>query len=399
MTDTTIQATEEKEQTAFKILVALSFCHLLNDMIQSLLPAIYPILKANYNLSFSQIGLITLAFQMTASVLQPVIGLYTDKKPKPYSLPVGMGFTLAGLLTLANATTFGTILIGAMLVGTGSSVFHPESSRMARAASGGRHGLAQSLFQVGGNVGTSLGPLLAAFVILPHGQHSISWFSIVALLAIAVLSAISTWYKRNHFAKAKKQKAHAPVALSRKQVWTGIGILLTLVFSKYFYVASIGNYYTFYLMQKFGLSVQDAQIHLFIYLAAYAAGTLAGGPIGDKIGRKRVIWGSIFGALPFTLMLPYANLFWTEILSVIIALVISSAFSAILVFAQELLPGKVGAVAGLFFGFAFGVAAIAAAALGVLADHVGLETVYHLTSFFPALGILCIFLPNMEKKA
>lgn len=399
MTDTAAAtAMEEREETALRILLALSFCHMLNDMIQSLLPAIYPILKDSYTLSFTQVGLITLTFQMTASLLQPMVGFYTDKRPKPFSLPVGMAFTLSGLLVLAYAASFHTILLGAALVGTGSSVFHPESSRMARTASGGKHGFAQSLFQVGGNFGTSLGPLLAAFVILPHGQRSIAWFSLAALLAITVLSAVCVWYKRNHFGKVKAKKPVRAVALSHGRIAASIIILLTLVFSKLFYMASFHSYYTFYLMQKFGLGVQGAQIHLFLFLGAVAAGTLAGGPVGDRIGRKPVIWISILGVLPFTLALPYANLLVTEILSVVIGLVIASAFSAIIVYAQELAPGRVGMISGLFYGFAFGMAGIGAATLGILADHTSLEFVYQVTSYLPALGILCALLPDVEGK-
>ncbi len=392
---------EHKKQTvAFSILAALSFCHMMNDMIQSLLPAIYPILKDTYALSFTQIGIITLTYQMTASLLQPLVGIITDKKPMPYSLPCGMAATLLGLLTLAYASHFYVILIGAALVGTGSSVFHPESSRMARTAAGGRHGFAQSFFQIGGNTGTAIGPLLAAFIILPHGQTSIAWFSVFALIAIIVLSRIGLWYKTHHLNTARKTAKQPPaLPFSKKIVARSLLVLILLVFSKYFYMASITSYYTFYLIHKFGLSAQSAQLHLFIFLAAVAAGTLAGGPIGDKIGRKYVIWCSVLGVLPFTLALPYADLQWTEILSVIIGMVMASAFSAIIVYAQELVPGRTGMVAGLFFGFAFGIAGVGAGIFGMLADAKGIEYVYQIASYLPIIGILTVLLPNTKKKA
>jgi MFS transporter, FSR family, fosmidomycin resistance protein len=385
------------QRTVYSVLGAISFSHLLNDMIQSLILAIYPMLKDNFSLSFTQIGLITLTYQITASMLQPLVGVYTDKRPLPYSLPVGMGFTLCGLLLMSVAPTFGVLLVAAALVGCGSSVFHPESSRVARMASGGRHGLAQSLFQVGGNAGSSLGPLLAAAVIIPHGQRSIAWFSAAALVGMVVLTQIGRWYKAHP--AMKKKRAEVPhVQLSRRSVATAIGILVLLVFSKYFYLASINSYFTFYLIDRFHLSVQAAQIHLFVFLAAVAAGTIIGGPVGDRIGRKYVIWGSILGVAPFTLLLPYANLFWTGVLTIIIGVVLASAFSAILVYAQELIPGKVGMVAGLFFGFAFGLGGIGAAVLGQLADATSIGFVYKVCSFLPLIGILTVLLPDVEGK-
>jgi FSR family fosmidomycin resistance protein-like MFS transporter len=391
-------APRPQAKTVYSILGAISFSHLMNDMIQSLILAIYPMLKANFSLSFGQIGLITLTYQITASLLQPLVGVYTDKHPKPYSLPVGMGFTLSGLLLMSVAPSFGVLLIAAALVGCGSSVFHPESSRVARMASGGKHGLAQSLFQVGGNAGSSLGPLLAALIVIPHGQRSIAWFSAAALIGILVLTYISRWYK-HHPATKKARGAHAPHAtLPRGKVAFAMSILVLLVFSKYFYLTSINSYFTFYLIDKFHLPVQAAQVHLFVFLAAVAAGTVIGGPVGDRIGRKYVIWVSILGVAPFTLLLPYANLFWTGVLTVIIGIVLASAFSAILVYAQELIPGKVGMVAGLFFGFAFGLGGIGAAVLGQLADATSIAYVYKVCSFLPLLGILTVFLPDVEGK-
>ena len=384
--------------TAFGVLGAISFSHLLNDMMQSLILAIYPLLKGGFQLSFTQIGLITLTYQITASLLQPVIGWYTDRSPKPWSLPVGMGFTLSGLLLLSVAPNFPMLLLAAALVGTGSSVFHPESARVARMASGGRHGLAQSLFQVGGNLGTALGPLLAATIIMPYGQHSIAWFSAAALLGMAVLAQVGRWYAHHRHGARGKAAAHkADHGLSQARVAGAIGILLLLIFSKYFYMASIGSYLTFYLIEKFHISVQAAQMHLFAFLFAVAVGTVAGGPIGDRIGRKYVIWASILGVAPFTLMLPYANLFWTGVLTVIIGLVLASAFSAILVFAQELMPGKIGTVSGLFFGFAFGMGGIGAAVLGKLADAHGIDAVYHLCAYLPLLGVAAVYLPTLRR--
>ncbi|MEQ4622218.1 MFS transporter [Providencia vermicola] len=386
-------------KTVFSILTAISFSHLLNDMIQSLILAIYPLLQSDFSLSFAQVGLITLTYQITASLLQPVIGYYTDKHPQPYSLPIGMGFTLTGLLLLAMAETFPVILLAAALVGTGSSVFHPESSRVARMASGGRHGLAQSFFQVGGNLGASLGPLLAALVIEPYGKGNVGWFSLAALLAIVVLLQVSRWYKQQHRAVSKKPVSHVEInVLPRKAVIGSLAILLILIFSKYFYLASISSYYTFYLIEKFGVTVQNAQIHLFIFLFAVAAGTMIGGPVGDKIGRKYVIWFSILGVAPFTLLLPHASLYWTSILTVIIGLILASAFSAILVYAQELIPGKTGMISGLFFGLAFGMGGVGAAVLGQIADKTSIEQVYQYCAFLPLLGIFTVLLPNLERK-
>lgn len=387
------------KKTAFSILAAISVSHLLNDMIQSLILAIYPLLQNEFSLSFTQIGLITLTYQITASLLQPLIGYYTDKHPQPYSLPIGMGFTLSGLLLLAVAQSFPVVLLAAALVGTGSSVFHPESSRVARMASGGRHGLAQSLFQVGGNFGASLGPLLAALIIAPYGKGNVAWFSLAALLGIVVLLQISKWYRQQHLiAKKRGPVKNTVTVLPRKTVAMSLGILLVLVFSKYFYLTSLSSYYTFYLIHKFGVSVQNAQIHLFVFLFAVAAGTIIGGPVGDKIGRKYVIWASILGVAPFTLLLPHANLMWTSVLSVIIGVILASAFSAILVFAQELMPGKVGMVSGLFFGLAFGMGGLGAAVLGYVADKTSIELVYQICAFLPLLGILTAFLPNIERK-
>lgn len=386
------------KKTAFSILAAISVSHLLNDMIQSLILAIYPLLQNEFSLSFTQIGMITLTYQITASLLQPLIGYYTDKHPQPYSLPVGMGFTLSGLLLLAVAQSFPVVLLAAALVGTGSSVFHPESSRVARMASGGRHGLAQSLFQVGGNFGASLGPLLAALIIAPYGKGNVAWFSLAALLGIVVLLQISKWYRQqNQIAKKRGPVKMNITILPRKTVAMSLGILLILVFSKYFYLTSISSYYTFYLIHKFGVSVQSAQIHLFVFLFAVAAGTIIGGPVGDKIGRKYVIWASILGVAPFTLLLPHANLMWTSVLSVIIGVILASAFSAILVFAQELMPGKVGMVSGLFFGLAFGMGGLGAAVLGYVADITSIELVYQICAFLPLLGIFTAFLPNLEN--
>ena len=387
------------ETTTFTILLSLSVCHMLNDLNQSLVPAIYPILKDSYHLDFAQIGLITLAFQLTASMLQPVVGMVTDRRPMPYSLPVAMGFTLVGLLLLSVAASFGAILTAAALVGVGSSVFHPEASRVARLASGGRHGFAQSLFQVGGSTGAAIGPLLAAFIVVPRGQGAIAWFSGVALLAIVLLTNVSFWY-RSRRAPARRgglaQGIEALHSLSRAKVLGAIAVLVALLFSKNIYTSSLSSYYTFYLIQKFHLSVPDAQVHLFVFLGAVAAGTFVGGPIGDRIGRKPVIWFSILGAAPFALMLPYASLFWTGVLTVVIGLILASAFSAILVYAQDLLPGRVGMVSGLFFGLAFGMGGVGAALLGILADARGIEYVYRVCAFLPAIGLLTAFLPPVD---
>jgi FSR family fosmidomycin resistance protein-like MFS transporter len=390
--------TESAESTAFRVLAAISFCHLLNDMMQSVVPAVYPILKTSYHLDFSQIGMITASLQITASLLQPLVGIYTDKHPKPYSLAIGMGFTLTGLLVLSSAPTFLAILGAVALVGVGSAVFHPESSRIARLASGGQHGLAQSLFQVGGNAGSATGPLLAAFIVLPKGQSSIAWFSIAAMIAIVILARVGTWYKTHHPPTVKRAGNAVESTLPKRTIVIAMSVLVALIFSKYIYLASFTAYYTFYLIDRFHVSIQNAQVHLFLFLGAVAAGTFAGGPIGDRLGRKYVIWCSILGVLPFTLALPHANLFWTSILTVIIGMVIASAFSAILVYAQELIPGRVGAISGLFFGLAFGVAGIGAAMLGRLADATSIGFVYKLCAFLPAIGLLTAFLPNLEVR-
>jgi FSR family fosmidomycin resistance protein-like MFS transporter len=386
------------EGIAFRILLSISFCHLLNDTLQSVLPAVYPLLKQTYRLDFGQIGLVTLMLNLTASLLQPLVGLYTDRRPTPYSLPAGMTFSLCGMLLLSVAPRYGVILMAVALVGVGSAVFHPESSRVARAASGGRPGLAQSLFGVGGNAGSALGPLLAAFIILPFGQRSIAWFAGVALLAIVLLSRVSRWYKQ-HGSVALRAAAGARDGVSRlprRTVAGALAVLVALIFSKYFYLASITSYYTFFLIDKFHLTVRSAQLHLFVFLGAVAVGTIVGGPIGDRIGRKYVIWCSILGVLPFTLLLPYANLFWTGVLTVIIGLVIASAFSAIIVYAQDLVPGKIGTISGVFFGLAFGMGGVGAALLGELADRTSIEFVYHTCAFLPAIGLLTWFLPNLE---
>jgi FSR family fosmidomycin resistance protein-like MFS transporter len=383
-------------RTAYTVLAAVSVAHLLNDTIQSLLPAIYPVLKSSFGLSFSQIGLMTLALMLTASVLQPVVGLITDKHPAPLALVVGMTFSLCGLLLLSVAWIFPLLLIAAGLVGVGSSVFHPESSRVARLASGGQHGLAQSVFQVGGNVGSALGPLLGAFLVAPYGQRSIMWCAFVAVAGILLTFRIGRWQRAHHLRAAKKAIARTDSAavVPPRRVAGALTILAVLIFSKYFYLASLTSYFTFYLISKFHVSVQNAQLHLFLFLAATAVGTLLGGPIGDRIGRKPVIWGSILGVLPFTLLLPHVNLFWTGVLSVVIGLILSSAFSAIVVYAQELVPGRVGLISGVFFGFAFGMGGTGAAALGQLADRIGIEGVYAVCAFLPAIGLLAAFLPN-----
>lgn len=392
------EAPQTVRKTAFHILAAISFCHLLNDLVQSLIPALYPILKTTFRLDFGDIGLITLTNQVTASLLQPLIGSYTDRYPKPYSLCFGMASTLAGLLLLSIAPTYGMLLLAAALVGFGSAVFHPESSRVARIASGGQYGLAQSLFQVGGNAGSALGPLMAAFIVVPRGQSSVAWFSVAALIGIALLMKIGGWYRRRIAERVAAGARHARSSgLPRGKVISSIAILLALIFSKYFYLASLTSYYTFYLIRKFGVSVRVSQVLLFVFLGAVAAGTIAGGPIGDRIGRKYVIWCSILGVLPFSLMLPYANLFWTAVLSVVIGLVLASAFSAILVYAQELVPGNVGMISGLFFGFAFGMGGLGAAVLGQLADRTSIQFVYNVCSFLPLIGLLTVFLPDMRK--
>lgn len=385
-------------RTTFTILAAISFCHLLNDMMQSLLPALYPMLKTSYALSFGEIGFLTFTFQVTASLLQPVIGSYTDRSPRPYSLAAGMAFTLAGLLLLAFAGNYGLLLLAAALIGTGSSVFHPESSRVARMASGGQHGLAQSVFQVGGNVGSAVGPLLAAFIVLPHGQASVAWFSLTAMLAMFVLFNVGHWYKSHGMARLKRRATDAGTPVSSKKVAGAIAVLLALIFSKYFYLASLTSYYTFYLINRFHVTVQSAQLHLFVFLAAVAFGTIIGGPLGDRVGRKYIIWVSILGVLPFSLALPHANLFWTSVLTVPIGVILASAFPAIVVYAQELMPGRTGTVAGLFFGFAFGMGGIGAAVLGKLADAMGINTVYEVCAFLPLIGLLAALLPDVEQR-
>lgn len=382
------------------ILLAISLSHLLNDLMQSLVPAVYPILKTKFALDFGQVGLISLTFYLTASLLQPVVGVITDRRPMPFSLATGMGSTLAGLLLLSVASSFPMILLAAGLIGLGSAVFHPESSRVARMASGGRHGLAQSVFQVGGNAGSAIGPLLAAFIVVRHGQSSIAWFSAVALLAMGVLTVVGRWYSRR-VTERRRTPVAAPVAapLPRARVVASVAILLTLIFSKYFYMASLSTYYTFYLIDRFGLAIDTAQLLLFVFLGSVAVGTVVGGPLGDRFGRKRVIWVSILGVLPFTLALPHANLLWTAVLTVPIGLILASAFSAILVYAQDMLPGRVGLVGGLFFGFAFGMGGLGAAVLGELADATSIEHVYALCAYLPAIGLLTAFLPDIRRKA
>ncbi|WP_239451572.1 MFS transporter [Elioraea rosea] len=380
------------------IILSLSFCHMLNDMMQSLLPALYPVLKDQFALDFAQIGLLTLAFQCTASMLQPAVGLYTDRNPLPYSMAIGMGATLVGLVLLATAWSYPLLVLAAMLIGCGSAVFHPEASRVARAAAGGRYGLAQSIFQVGGNTGSAIGPLLAAFVVVPAGQGRVLWFSGAALLASLVLSRVGAWYSRARRAPGKAQAA-APQRLSRGKVLLGITVLIVLLFSKNFYSAALTSFFTFYLIERFDVSIQTAQLFLFAYLAGLAGGILAGGWIGDRIGRIPVIWFSILGALPFTLILPYANLFWTGVLATLIGLIMSSAFSAIIVYAQDLMPGRIGFVSGLFFGLSFGLGGLGAAAMGALADWTSIETVYGIVSFLPLLGLATALLPRVGGPA
>lgn len=391
--------TRAATQTAFTVLAAISFSHLLNDMMQSLLPALYPIFKVHYDLSYGQIGVLTFTYQITASLLQPLIGRYTDARPRPYSLSTGMAFTLCGLALLAYAHNYPLLLAAAALIGTGSSVFHPESSRVARMASGGRHGLAQSVFQVGGNLGSSVGPLLAAFIVLPYGQSSVVWFSLAALAGMFVLLQVGHWYRLHGLARLKpRAAAHKAPVTDRKRVTLALAVLLALIFSKYFYLASLTSYYTLYLISRFHVSVQSAQVHLFVFLAAVAAGTIIGGPLGDRFGRKYVIWGSIVGVLPFTLLLPHANLFWTGVLTVPIGVILASAFPAIVVYGQDLLPGRTGTVSGLFFGFAFGMGGIGAAVLGQVADSHGIGLVYQICAWLPIIGLLAGFLPNVGHR-
>jgi len=386
------------ERTSLGILVAISISHMLNDLMQSVIPAIYPILKTEFTLSFGQIGLIQLAFQLTASILQPVVGIYTDKHPQPFSLAVGMGVTLCGLLMVSMANTYPMLLLAVAMIGMGSSIFHPEASRVARMASGGRHGFAQSLFQVGGNFGSAIGPLLAAVIVLSRGQASVAWFSLVALAGAMILTRVGFWYRDHQRERKKANVAPVVQTLSRKVVVRSILILAVLIFSKFFYMAALTSYYTFYLIETFNVSVKDAQIYLFVFLAAVAAGTIAGGPIGDRFGRKFVMWFSILGVLPFTLLLPHASLGWTIALSIVIGFILSSAFPAIIVYAQELVPGKVGLVSGLFFGFAFGMGGIGAAALGELADWTSITFVFQICAFLPVLGLLTALLPNIRKN-
>ena len=385
-----------------RILATLSFCHLLNDLMQSLLPAIYPVLKQTFALSFRQIGLITFVNLITASLLQPVVGLYTDRRPHPYSLAAGMALTLSGMVVLGFGLSFAAIILSAALIGIGSAIFHPESSRIARLASGGRHGFAQAFFQVGGNAGSATGPLLAAFIVLPYGQRSIAWFSLAALLGIFFLWNVGNWYKQTAVftSTAKAMPTAVPSrSLTKRETRIGLALLLALAFSKFLYLSSFGSYYTFYVIGRFGLSVRSAQLHLFLFLGAVAAGTIVGGPVGDRIGRRRVILWSILGVLPFALALPHVNLFWTRILTVVIGLILASAFSAIIVYAQELVPGRVGTVSGLFFGFAFGIGGLGAAVLGELADRTDIFVVYRVCSFLPAIGMLGFWLPKVEQTS
>jgi MFS transporter, FSR family, fosmidomycin resistance protein len=397
-TSETVTPAQVVHKTAMSILLAISFSHLLNDMMQSLLPAMYPMLKRSYQLSFVQIGLLTFTYQITASLLQPIVGAFTDRKPRPYSLAVGMSFTLCGLVLLSAAHSFGVLLVAAALVGTGSSVFHPESSRVARMASGGAHGLAQSIFQVGGNVGSAIGPLLAAFIVLPFGQKSVAWFGLFALLGIFVLTQVGHWAREHGLKRLapRPRKPGAAAAVSGSRVHGAIAVLLALIFSKYFYLASLTSYYTFYLIEHFRVDVRSAQIMLFAFLGSVALGTIFGGPLGDRFGRKIVIWVSILGVLPFTLALPHADLFWTVALTLPIGFILASAFPAIVVYAQELMPGKTGTVAGLFFGFAFGMGGIGAAVLGALADATSIEYVYRLCAWLPLAGVLAVLLPKVE---
>lgn len=390
-------ATRFASKTTLSIIVAVSACHLINDVMQSLLSAIYPILKVNYGLDYVQIGLLTFTFQVVASLLQPAIGIFTDKRPLPYSLPVGMGSSLVGLIILGFAQTYWLLLLGCAFIGLGSAIFHPESSRVARLASGGRHGLAQSLFQVGGNAGSAIGPLLAAFIVLPRGQWSVSLFSIGSLIGIFILWRVGRWYAEHRRANAGKAPASTALIFDKRTTMIALVVLTVLTLTKNAYVASFSSYYTFYLIEKFHMDVQDAQLLLFVFLGASALGVFLGGPINDRFGAKFVIWFSILGVLPFTLVLPYADLTLTVILTIIVGIIFSSAFSAIVVFAQELMPGRIGMIAGIFFGFAFGAAGIAAAALGALADSTSIQYVFWLCSFLPLAGLLTVFLPDMGK--
>jgi FSR family fosmidomycin resistance protein-like MFS transporter len=386
--------------TAFGVIVAVGVCHLLNDMMQSLLPAIYPDIKTNFGLNFGEIGIVTLVYQLTASILQPLVGLYADRRPTPLALPGGTLFTLVGLLVISIAHHYGILLLGAGLIGVGSSVFHPESSRVARMASGGRHGLAQSIFQVGGNIGQAVGPVAAALVVVRWGQSSIAFFALLSLVSCAILWNVGLWYKHHGLARLRSGAAHKAQgqALPRRAMLTGLAVLMTMIFSKYIYLAAITSYYTFYLIQRFGLSVPNAQLHLFVFLAAIAVGTMVGGPFGDRFGRKFVIWFSILAPLPFTLLLPHVSLFWTGPLTVLIGLILASAFPAIVVYGQELVPGKVGMISGMFFGFAFGVGGVGAALLGVLADATSIEYVYQVCAYLPLIGLLAGLLPDIKRR-
>jgi len=405
MESTAIAASPQRrpvQQTVLAVLFALSASHLINDTLQSLLPALYPVLKQSFSLSYAQVGLITCTFQVAASLLQPMVGFYTDRQPRPFSLAVGMTLTLAGLVLLSQAASFHAILAAAALIGSGSSVFHPEASRLARLASGGRHGFAQSLFQVGGNLGTSLGPPLAALIVVRDGQRSVLWFTLFALAGIMILTAVGRWY-RTHLELTRGRPPgptlHPHAALSRRRIGWTLAVLIALIFSKYVYLASLTNYYTFYSIAKFGVSVQGALMRLFVFLFAVAAGTMIGGPLGDRIGRKRVIWFSILGVAPFSLALPYANATWTIVLTICVGVILASAFPAIIVYAQELLPGKIGLISGLFFGMAFGIAGIASAMLGKVADHTSIFFVYHVCAFLPLIGLLTVFLPELDRPA
>lgn len=389
------------QRTVYPILFTIAFTHFINDLLQAVIPSVYPMIKTSFNLSFAQIGMITFTFQLMASLLQPFIGIYTDRRPQPYSLAIGMGFTLAGLILLSQSSGYYAILIAVGCVGIGSSIFHPESSRVAYLASGGKRGLAQSIFQLGGNAGSAAGPLLVALIVIPYGRGNIIWFTLVAVLGILILFKIAAWYKGQVALRAAGKTANIAEDrhhLSKQKVTSAVVILLLLIFSKYFYLVSMTNYFTFYMIEHFHVSIQQSQLYLFAFLAAVATGTLMGGPLGDRFGRKYVIWFSILGAAPFTLMLPHATLFWTGVLAVITGVIIASAFSAILVYAQELIPGKVGMVSGLFFGFAFGIAGIGSALLGRLADHSGIVYVFHICAFLPLLGIITGLLPNLERK-
>lgn len=394
-----IKESDLLQKTIFSILFSISFAHLLNDLIQSIIPSVYPILKQNYGLTFTQIGIITFSFQITASIFQPFVGYYTDKYPKPFSQVYGMIFSSFGILSLSFANSLPWIVVSVMLIGLGSAIFHPESARISNMASGGKRGLAQSIFQVGGNLGTALGPLLVAAIVVPNSQKYILWFLIASTIGLMIISKIAFWYRDNLKLKLDKKRLFIEQHdLPENKVKIAIGILLFVIFTKFFYSASLSTYYTFYVIEKFHLSIQQAQFHMFIYLIAYALGTILGGPLGDKFGRKYIIWFSVFGATPFALLLPFANLFYTDLLMIIIGIIISSAFPAIIVYAQELLPKKLGMVSGLFYGFAFGMGALGSALLGILADHTSITFVYKICSFLPIFGIVCYFLPNMKKR-